>query len=120
MASPTANTGSLDLIDQTTSTKRRRSLEKRGLNTAVGRVCLSAAEIAVEAIAAAAAAFFTFGASEVAFAAEVAANVICWALAAAATIEAAVSHFLNSLLQYALQTPEIDRNVSGRLLLTLQ
>jgi chitinase len=55
---------------------------------------LSAAEIAVEAIAAAAAAFFTFGASEIAFAAEVAANVICLALAAAATIEAAVSHFL--------------------------
>lgn len=52
---------------------------------------MSAAEIAVEAIAAAAAAFFTFGASEIAFAAEVAANVICWALAAAATIEAAVS-----------------------------
>ncbi|RDW92668.1 hypothetical protein BP5796_02062 [Coleophoma crateriformis] len=89
VASSKANTGSLDLIDQTTSSKR--SLEKRGLNTAVARVCLSAAEIAVEAIAAAAAAWFTFGVSEVVFAAEVAANVICLALAAAATVEAAVA-----------------------------
>jgi hypothetical protein len=69
---------------------------------------LSAAEIAVEAIAAAAAAFFTFGVSEVVFAAEVAANVICLALAAAATIEAAVSHFLDSLSQDASQVREFD------------
>jgi hypothetical protein len=68
---------------------------------------LSAAEIAVEAIAAAAAAFFTFGASEIAFAAEVAANVICLALAAAATVEAAVSHFLN-FLRDALQVREFE------------
>jgi chitinase len=64
----------------------------------VGRVCLSAAEIAVDAIAAAVAAWFTFGASEIAFAAEVAANVVCLALAAAATVEAAVNHIVVSPL----------------------
>jgi hypothetical protein len=75
---------------------------------------LSAAEIAVEAIAAAAAAFFTFGASEIAFAAEVAANVICWALAAAATIEAAVSLFL---IRFCRMFHSCEKSI---LLLTLQ
>lgn len=75
-ASQSANTASLALDDQVTSSKR--SLQKRGISPTVGRVCLSVAEIAVTEIAAAAAAFFSFGVSEVVEAALVAANVICW------------------------------------------
>lgn len=89
VASQTANTGSLDLVDQSTSSKR--SLEKRGLSPAVGRVCISVAELAALAIVDAAAAFFTFGASEIAFGIEAAAAAVCWALAAAATVEAVVA-----------------------------
>lgn len=76
VASQTANTGSLDLVDQSTSSKR--SLEKRGLSPAVGRVCISVAELAALAIVDAAAAFFTFGASEIAFGIEAAAAAVCW------------------------------------------
>ncbi|OKL55832.1 hypothetical protein UA08_08920 [Talaromyces atroroseus] len=117
IASATANTGSLDLIDQTTSSKR--SLQKRGVSGVAGRVCLSAAEIAVDAIAAAAAAWFTFGASEIAFAAEVAANVACLALAAAATVEAALHmlwFFVQNGLRVDLRADQIRKTLRQEIL----